>query len=82
MAEPTLERVIAIFTQETDLDGADITGKTRLRSFPDVDSLDFTEFFMLVEEEWGVTLPERVCCGFETFGDVVFEIERQRPSHG
>lgn len=82
MAEPVLERVIEIFTQETDVMADDITAATALRTFPDVDSLDFTEFFMLIEEEYGVTLPERVCCGFETFGDVAAEVERQRPPHG
>lgn len=82
MAEPMFERIAAIFARETEIDADVLTRETGLRSFPQLDSLDLAEFFMEIEEEWGVELPDRVCCGFDTFGDVEDEVRRQVAARG
>lgn len=48
-----------------------------LREWADIDSLDLAEFFMELEEEFGVKLPDPLCAEFNTIGDVMQHIENE-----
>jgi len=43
-----------------------------------VDSLDVAEFFMEVENELGVTIPDTEAQGLKTVGEVVDYVERKK----
>lgn len=72
----TVEKVGQIFAETGDLDPNQVDETTKLRAFDWLDSLDLAEFFMRVEEEYGVELPDHRCIGFQTVGDVAEHVDR------
>jgi acyl carrier protein len=79
-----LARVARIYAETVDCDLEQVSAATKLMEPPvwmgaqsDFDSLDRAEFYMAVEEEFRVELPDRHCIDFQTIGDVVAHVERE-----
>lgn len=82
-----LERVARIYAEVADVDAGKVLETTKLMEPPierrpgillsadDFDSLDRAEFYLGVEEEFGVELPDHRCIDFVTIGDVVAHVE-------
>lgn len=73
-----LERVISIYAETVDLDAGKVDETTKLREAEWIDSLDLAEFYMAIEDEFSVELPDRKCVDFETVGDVAREVQMQK----
>lgn len=76
--DETINQVAAIFADRVDQPVECLGRDTSLRDWGGMDSLILAEFFMELEEELGVELPDRECACFKTLGDVVDFIERER----
>ena len=71
-----LEKVAVLYAETADLDPNQVTESNQLRAPDWLDSLDLAEFFMCVEEEFGIELPDRHCFGFQTVGDVAQHVHK------
>ena len=49
----------------------DITMETNIRDDLDLDSLDFVDLILEIEEVWGISIPDDVAQGFTTVKEVV-----------
>ena len=58
-----------------------ITADTHL-AHPDADSLDMVELVMEFEEEFDVSIPDDIAERFQTVGDAIRYIEKQRRKRG
>ena len=52
-----------------------ITMETNIREDLDLDSLDFVDLILEIEETWNVAIPDEVAQGFTTVKDVVTYIK-------
>lgn len=75
--ELVTNQVMALFADAAEARVEDLERSSQLRSTGDVDSLSLAEFYMQCEEAFGIEIPDRVCAGFKTLGDVIDEIERR-----
>jgi acyl carrier protein len=71
----TTTAVMALWAEVSDANAATVTRSTPLRESEELDSLDLAEFFMSVEEEFDVVLPDRVCIGLSTIGEVIDRVD-------
>jgi acyl carrier protein len=84
-----LERVARIYAETANCPVDRVLEATKLMEPPTefadeggFDSLDRAEFYMAVEEEFSVELPDRKCLDFITIGDVVGDVEAQLREQG
>jgi len=71
MYEETLKRLKEIMVDELDLDVAEIKGDSNLTRDLDINSLEFLNVIMVIEESFGITLDENRLRVMKTVGEVV-----------
>ena len=67
--EKILERIQKIM--KNSFDQENITMDTVIKEDLDIDSLDFVDLVLEIEETWNVAIPDEVAQGFTTVKDVV-----------
>lgn len=50
---------------------------TKLREAGEIDSLSLGEFFASVEDQWSITIPDRLCSEFQSLGDVIHHVQNE-----
>lgn len=70
----TLDRISEVAGDTLGTDHTEITADTLLEQIGG-DSLEMVEFYMEIEEEFDMTIPEDRFESFKTFGDIVKYIE-------
>ena len=55
----------------------DITMETNIRDDLDLDSLDFVDLILEIEETWGISIPDDVAQSFTTVKDVIEYIKKE-----
>ena len=55
----------------------DITMETNIREDLDLDSLDFVDLILEIEETWGISIPDDVAQSFTTVKDVIEYIKKE-----
>lgn len=85
MSKPdTLPRVRAIFKDQFNLDHDDANRIIETRGMKELyeecwaDSLDKIELQIAVEEEFSISIPDESCESFNTVGDLVNFIDKER----
>ena len=71
--EKILERIQKIM--KNSIDQENITMDTVIKEDLDIDSLDFVDLVLEIEETWNVAIPDEVAQGFTTVKDVVTYIK-------
>ena len=71
----TFEKVQKILAEQLELDADEITMDSSLVEDLGIDSLDFVDIVMSLEDEFDTELPEEVIAGIKTLGDIVKFIE-------
>ena len=69
----TLKRIEAVAHDY--VSDSDITAETSIRRDLGLDSLEFMQLVVDLEEEFGVSLPDKAFAEFQTIGDVVEYID-------
>ena len=54
-----------------------ITMETNIREDLDLDSLDFVDLILEIEETWGISIPDDVAQSFTTVKDVIEYIKKE-----
>ena len=65
------EKVIAIISEQFDVDKESLSLDTDLVNELHADSLDLVELIMAFEDEFGITIPDEVALTVRTLGDAV-----------
>ena len=73
-----LEKVIAILSEQFDVDADTITASTTLEEDLGADSLDVVDLVMSIEDEFGVEVPDEEVENIKTVGALVEYIEAHR----
>ena len=74
--ETTESRIKSIIAESLGVELLEVEGKdAHLENDLGADSMDRIELGMIIEEEFGIEIPDAVCSGFETVGDVVRYVE-------
>ena len=71
----TFEKVQKILAEQLELDADEITMDSSLVEDLGIDSLDFVDIVMSLEDEFGIEVPDDQVENFHTVGDVVRYIE-------
>ena len=71
----TFEKVRKILAEQLELDEDEITMDSVLVEDLGIDSLDFVDIVMSLEDEFDTELPEEDMTGIKTVGDIVKYIE-------
>ncbi len=71
MYEKTLDKLIKIMAEELDLDPKDVRPEANLVNDLDINSLDFMNVIMVVEDTFGIFLDENRLRDLKTVDDVV-----------
>ena len=71
----TFEKVQKILAEQLELDADEITMDSSLVEDLGIDSLDFVDIVMSLEDEFDTELPEEDMAGIKTVGDIVKYIE-------
>lgn len=66
-----LEKITEIIIDQLDCEGKEITAQTSFKDDLGVDSLDFFELVMALEEEFDVEMPSEELANIATVGDVM-----------
>lgn len=67
--EEIIEKASEVLAEEFEIDPAEITPDASLKDTLDLDSLDFVDVVVLVEQHFGVTLTGPDFAGIATFKD-------------
>ncbi len=70
-----LKRIIAEYVE---VDTEMINEKTKIRSEININSYDFANIIIAVEDEFNITISERDAVKFQTIGDLLNYIEKAR----
>ena len=73
-----LEKVIAILSEQFDVDADTITASTTLEEDLGADSLDVVDLVMSIEDEFGVEVPDEEVENIKTVGALVEYIEAHK----
>ena len=73
-----LEKVVAILSEQFDVDADTITAATTLEEDLGADSLDVVDLVMSIEDEFGVEVPDEEVENIKTVGALVEYIEAHR----
>ena len=71
----TFEKVQKILAEQLELDADEITMDSSLVEDLGIDSLDFVDIVMSLEDEFDTEVPEEDMAGIKTVGDIVKYIE-------
>ena len=67
-----------ILDEQLHLNGMEITKKSRIKEDLGADSLDVLQMLMTIEEEHGIVIPDEELASFETVGDILNFLEKNR----
>ena len=77
----TFEKVQKILAEQLELDADEITMDSSLVEDLGIDSLDFVDIVMSLEDEFDTEFPEEDMAGIKTVGDIVKYIEDKISKH-
>jgi len=71
------DKIIKMIASKLGKKVEDVTPKSRLIEDLGADSLDIVELLMMLEDEYGITIPDQDAMNMSTIGDVVKFMESQ-----
>ena len=72
------EELKKVLDEQLHLNGMEITKESRIKEDLGADSLDILQLLMTIEEEHGITIPDEELATFETVGDIVNFLEKNK----
>ena len=71
------EKVQAILARQLRVDPAVVTPEAQIKKDLGADSLDILQLLMRIEDQYGITIPDKALATFKTVGDVVAYLEQE-----
>ena len=71
------EKVQAILARQLRVDPAIVTPEAQIKKDLGADSLDILQLLMRIEDQYGITIPDKALATFKTVGDVVAYLEQE-----
>lgn len=78
--ETMYEKVRAILAKQLRVDAAIVTLDAQIKKDLGADSLDILQLLMRIEDQYGITIPDKALATFNTVGDVVNYLEQEGTS--
>ena len=75
--ETMYEKVRAILAKQLRVDPAIVTPEAQIKKDLGADSLDILQLLMRIEDQYGITIPDKALATFNTVGDVVAYLEQE-----
>ena len=75
--ETMYEKVQAILARQLRVDPAIVTPEAQIKKDLGADSLDILQLLMRLEDQYGITIPDKALATFKTVGDVVAYLEQE-----
>ena len=75
--ETMYEKVQAILARQLRVDPAIVTPEAQIKKDLGADSLDILQLLMRLEDQYGITIPDKALATFNTVGDVVAYLEQE-----
>ena len=75
--ETMYEKVRAILARQLRVDPAIVTLEAQIKKDLGADSLDILQLLMRLEDQYGITIPDKALATFNTVGDVVTYLEQE-----
>ena len=75
--ETMYEKVRAILARQLRVDPAVVTPEAQIKKDLGADSLDILQLLMRIEDQYGLTIPDKALATFNTVGDVVTYLEQE-----
>ena len=75
--ETMYEKVQAILARQLRVDPAGLTPDAQKKKDLGADSLDILQLLMRIEDQYGITIPDKALATFKTVGDVVAYLEQE-----
>ena len=75
--ETMYEKVRAILARQLRVDPAVVTPEAQIKKDLGADSLDILQLLMRIEDQYGITIPDKALATFNTVGDVVTYLEQE-----
>ncbi len=75
--ETMYEKVQAILARQLRVDPAVVTPEAQIKKDLGADSLDILQLLMRIEDQYGITIPDKALATFKTVGDVVAYLEQE-----
>ena len=75
--ETMYEKVQAILARQLRVDPAIVTLDAQIKKDLGADSLDILQLLMRIEDQYGITIPDKALATFNTVGDVVTYLEQE-----
>ena len=75
--ETMYEKVQAILARQLRVDPAIVTPDAQIKKDLGADSLDILQLLMRLEDQYGITIPDKALATFNTVGDVVTYLEQE-----
>ncbi len=75
--ETMYEKVRAILARQLRVDPAIVTLDAQIKKDLGADSLDILQLLMRIEDQYGITIPDKALATFNTVGDVVTYLEQE-----
>ncbi|MBR5107584.1 MAG: acyl carrier protein [Bacteroidales bacterium] len=75
--ETMYEKVQAILARQLRVDPAIVTPEAQIKKDLGADSLDILQLLMRIEDQYGITIPDKALATFNTVGDVVAYLEQE-----
>ena len=75
--ETMYEKVRAILAKQLRVDAAIVTLEAQIKKDLGADSLDILQLLMRIEDQYGITIPDKALATFNTVGDVVTYLEQE-----
>ncbi|MBQ9248108.1 MAG: acyl carrier protein [Ruminococcus sp.] len=72
------EELKKVLDEQLHLNGMEITKESCIKEDLGADSLDILQLLMTIEEEHGITIPDEELATFETVGDIVNFLEKNK----
>ena len=70
-------KVQAILARQLRVDPAIVTPEAQIKKDLGADSLDILQLLMRIEDQYGITIPDKALATFNTVGDVVTYLEQE-----
>ena len=75
--ETMYEKVQANLARQLRVDPAIVTLEAQIKKDLGADSLDILQLLMRIEDQYGITIPDKALATFKTVGDVVAYLEQE-----
>ena len=75
--ETMYEKVQAILARQLRVDPAVVTPEAQIKKDLGADSLDILQLLMRIEDQYGITIPDKALATFKTVGDVIAYLEQE-----